>query len=95
MQEDKRRIDVQALLLSAQPVSTLQLISPFNYITGLAIIAVLCVIILFITVFIVLQVGGCFIKNPIDFFFIFIEKQYSGNAARLQQGINKEAKSDM
>jgi proprotein convertase subtilisin/kexin type 5 len=55
MQEDKRRIDVQALLLSAQPVSTLQLISPFNFITGLAIIAVLCVVILFVTVFIVLQ----------------------------------------
>lgn len=56
VQEDKRRIDVQALLLSAQPVSTLQLIGPFNFITGLAIIAVLCVVILFITVFIVLQV---------------------------------------
>lgn len=56
MQEGKRRIDVEALLLSAQPVSTLQLVNPFNFITGLAIIACLCIIILFIAIFIVLQV---------------------------------------
>ncbi|XP_060524028.1 furin-like protease 2 [Cylas formicarius] len=53
--EDKRKINVEALLLSAQPVSTLQLVNPFNFITGLAIIACLCVIILFIVIFLVLQ----------------------------------------
>lgn len=56
MQEGKRRIDVEALLLSAQPVSTLQIVNPFNFITGLAIIAFLCIIILFIAIFIILQV---------------------------------------
>ncbi|KAJ8941052.1 hypothetical protein NQ318_006826 [Aromia moschata] len=55
MQEGKRKINVEALLLSAQPVSTLQIINPFNFITGLAIIACLCIIILFITIFIILQ----------------------------------------
>lgn len=55
-QEGKRRIDVQALLLSAQPVSTLQLVNPYNFVTGLAVIACLCIIILFAIVFIVLQV---------------------------------------
>ncbi|XP_072380228.1 furin-like protease 2 isoform X2 [Diabrotica undecimpunctata] len=55
MQEGKRKINVEALLLSAQPVSTLQIVNPFNFITGIAIIACLCVIILFITIFIILQ----------------------------------------
>lgn len=55
-QDDKRRIDVEALLFSAQPVSTLQIVNPYNFVTGLAVIACLCIIILFVVVFIVLQV---------------------------------------
>ncbi|XP_050300640.1 furin-like protease 2 [Anthonomus grandis grandis] len=55
VQEDKRKINVQALLLSAQPVSSLQLVNPFNFVTGLAVIACLCIIILFVVVFLVLQ----------------------------------------
>lgn len=55
-QEDKRKINVEALLLSAQPVSTLQIVNPFSFITGVAVVACLCVIILFITIFIILQV---------------------------------------
>ncbi|VEN35166.1 unnamed protein product, partial [Callosobruchus maculatus] len=54
-QEGKRKINVEALLLSAQPVSTLQIMNPFNFITGIAIIACLCVIMLFIAIFIILQ----------------------------------------
>ncbi|CAG9822494.1 unnamed protein product, partial [Phaedon cochleariae] len=57
-QEGKRKINVEALLLSAQPVSTLQIVNPFNFITGMALIACLCVIILFITIFVILQRGG-------------------------------------
>lgn len=56
-QADKRRINVEAYLVSAQPVSTLQLVNPFNFVTGLAIIACLCIIVLFVTIFIILQVS--------------------------------------
>lgn len=56
-QDDKRRINVEALLFSAQPVSTLQFVNPYNFVTGLAVIACLCIIILFVVVFIVLQVS--------------------------------------
>lgn len=56
VQEGKRKINVEALLLSAQPVSTLQIVNPFSFITGVAVVACLCVIILFITIFIILQV---------------------------------------
>ncbi|XP_017774307.1 PREDICTED: furin-like protease 2 [Nicrophorus vespilloides] len=52
---DKRRINVEAYLVSAQPVSTLQFVNPFNFITGIAIVACLCIIILFSTIFIILQ----------------------------------------
>ncbi|XP_074038039.1 furin-like protease 2 isoform X2 [Leptinotarsa decemlineata] len=55
VQEDKRKINVEALLLSSQPVSTLQIINPFNVITGVVVIACLCVIILFVIIFIILQ----------------------------------------
>ncbi|KAI4457760.1 proprotein convertase subtilisin/kexin-related [Holotrichia oblita] len=54
-QADKRRINVEAYLVSAQPVSTLQLVNPFNFVTGLAIVACLCIVILFTTIFIILQ----------------------------------------
>ncbi|XP_025833035.1 furin-like protease 2 [Agrilus planipennis] len=57
-QADKRRINVQAYLLSAQPVSTFQLVNPFNFMTGIAIIACLCVVVLFVTIFIILQVSN-------------------------------------
>lgn len=56
-QDDKRKINVEALLLSAQPVSSLQFVNPFNFITVLAIIACLCIIILFVVIFLVLQVS--------------------------------------
>ncbi|XP_045465314.1 furin-like protease 2 isoform X1 [Harmonia axyridis] len=52
---DKRKIDVEALLLSAQPVSTLQIMNSFNFITGITIAACLCIIMLFIILFLVLQ----------------------------------------
>lgn len=55
-QADKRRINVEAYLVSAQPVSTLQLVNPFNFVTGVAVIACLCIIVLFAAIFIVLQV---------------------------------------
>ncbi|KAL1508965.1 hypothetical protein ABEB36_003778 [Hypothenemus hampei] len=56
VQEDKRKINVEALLLSAQSLPGGQFfVSPFNLITGLAIITCLCIIILFVVVFLVLQ----------------------------------------
>lgn len=54
-QADKRRINVEAYLVQTQPVPTVQLINPFNFVTGLAIIACLCIIVLFVTIFIILQ----------------------------------------
>ncbi|XP_056639377.1 furin-like protease 2 isoform X2 [Diorhabda sublineata] len=54
-EETKRKINVEALLLSAQPGTTLQIVNPFNLVTGIAIIASLCVVILFITIFVILQ----------------------------------------
>lgn len=54
-EESKRKINVEALLLSAQPGTTLQIVNPFNLVTGIAIIASVCVIILFITIFVILQ----------------------------------------
>ncbi|KAG5898892.1 hypothetical protein JTB14_003286 [Gonioctena quinquepunctata] len=55
VQEDKRKINVEALLLSSQPVSTLQIVNPFNVVTGVVVIACLSVIILFVIIFIILQ----------------------------------------
>lgn len=52
---DKRRINVEAYLMSTQPVNTMQLVNPFSFITGLAIVACLCITILFIFIFIILQ----------------------------------------
>lgn len=61
-QADKRRINLEAYLVS-QPVSTLQLVNPFSFITGLAVIACLLIIILFTIIFIVLQVSVLLAKN--------------------------------
>ncbi|XP_065170470.1 furin-like protease 2 isoform X2 [Atheta coriaria] len=52
---DKRRINVEAYLVAPQPVPTVQFVNPFNFITALAIVACLCIIILFSTIFIILQ----------------------------------------
>lgn len=57
-QADKRRINVEAYLYSPQPMSSLQLINPFNLVTGLAVIACVCIIALFVAIFIALQVNN-------------------------------------
>lgn len=60
-QADKRRIDVEAYLYSPQPMSSLQLINPFNLVTGLAVIACVCIIALFVAIFVALQVSYLFL----------------------------------
>lgn len=82
MQEGKRKINVEALLLSAQPVSTLQIVNPFNFITGIAIIACLCIIILFITIFIILQVRT---DHPIWIYKLISRLFFQRNSMQAQQ----------
>lgn len=53
--EGKPKLDVEALLLSAQPVSTLQIINPFNFITGVAVAACLFIVVLLTILFVVLH----------------------------------------
>ncbi|XP_022919564.2 furin-like protease 2 isoform X1 [Onthophagus taurus] len=54
-QTDKRKINLETYVVSAQDVSALELVNPFGFVTGLAAIACLCIIILFMIIFLVLQ----------------------------------------
>lgn len=89
---------MEALLLSAQPVPTVQFVNPFSFVTGVAIIACLLIVLLFAAIFIILQVSRSSRSEISGFSYVVpfaSEEQRAGNAEGLQQGVHKEAEGDV